>query len=75
LNSPVLTCESPDEPVAEILATGFVIVGDIPTRRSASVGVIDDASWFKPLADVCVSRKLPSTVRDEDAKVFDKMPG
>jgi hypothetical protein len=32
-------------------------------------------SWFKPPADVYASRKLPSTVRDEDAKVFDNLPG
>ena len=46
-----------------------------PERRGVRVGVIDDASWFKPMANVYASRKLPSTHLDEDAKAFDKMPG
>jgi len=43
--------------------------------RFWKVAVIDDTSWFKPAANVYASRKLPSTVLDEDAKVFSKMPG
>ncbi len=46
-----------------------------PGRRSVRVGVIDDASWFKPTANVYVSRKLPSTPLNEDAKAFDQLPG
>ena len=46
-----------------------------PERRSVRVGVIDDASWFEPKANVFVSRKLPSTLLNEAAKAFDKMPG
>ena len=37
--------------------------------------VIDDANWFKPVTNIYASRKLPSTVLNEDAKVFDNMPG
>ena len=46
-----------------------------PDRRTVRVGVIDDASWFKPRANVYASRKLPATVLDPDVKAFDKMPG
>ena len=46
-----------------------------PTRRSVRVGIIDDASWFKPAVNVYTSRKLPATLLDEDAKAFDTMPG
>lgn len=46
-----------------------------PGRRAVRVGVIDDAAWFKPMANVYVSRKLPSTLIDPEAKAFDKMPG
>ncbi|MDP6707095.1 MAG: GFA family protein [Alphaproteobacteria bacterium] len=46
-----------------------------PERRGVRVGAIDDASWFKPRANVYVSRKLPSTPLDEAAKAFDEMPG
>jgi hypothetical protein len=46
-----------------------------PTRRGVRVGAIEDASWFKPAANVYVSRKLPSTLIDPAAKAFDKMPG
>ncbi len=45
-----------------------------PERRAVRVGVIDDASWFKPMANVFAKRKLPSTIMDEDAKAFDEMP-
>ena len=45
-----------------------------PAARAVKVGVIEDASWFKPAANVYVSRKLPSTLLNEDAKSFDKMP-
>jgi hypothetical protein len=46
-----------------------------PERRGIRVGVIDDASWFKPMANVYSSRKLPSTPLDPEVKAFDKMPG
>jgi hypothetical protein len=46
-----------------------------PARRGVRVGVIEDASWFKPAANVYVSRKLPSTQAEPEAKAFDKMPG
>ncbi len=49
--------------------------GAHPARRNVRVGVIEDAGWFKPVANVYVSRKLPSTMLSEDAKAFDKMPG
>ncbi len=46
-----------------------------PSRRGVRVGVIEDASWFKPEVNVYASRKLPSTLLNEDAKAFDEMPG
>lgn len=46
-----------------------------PERRGVRVGVIEDAGWFKPTVNVFVSRKLPSTLLDESAKSFERMPG
>jgi hypothetical protein len=46
-----------------------------PERRGVRLGAIDDASWFRPQADVYNSRKLPSTPVDPDVRAFDKMPG
>ena len=45
-----------------------------PERRSVWVGVIDDASWFKPQAYVYTSKKLPHTPIDLKAESFNKMP-
>ena len=45
-----------------------------PERRSVRVGVIDDASWFKPQAYVYAGKKLPHTPVDPEAETFDKMP-
>lgn len=53
----------------------FTANGAFPERRGIRVGAIDDASWFKPQANVYSSRTLPSTPVDPDVKAFDKMPG
>jgi len=45
-----------------------------PDRRSVWVGVIDDASWFKPEAYFYASKELPHTPVDPQAESFDKMP-
>ena len=45
-----------------------------PERRSVWVGVIDDASWFKPQAYLYASKKLPHTPVDPEVEAFDKMP-
>ena len=42
-------------------------------RRSVWVGVIDDASWFKPQAYVYASKKLPHTPVNPEVETFDKM--
>jgi hypothetical protein len=44
-----------------------------PKRRGVFVGVIDDASWFKPQAYVYASKKLPHTPVDPEVETFDKM--
>ena len=44
-----------------------------PNRRGVFVGVIDDASWFKPQAYVYASKKLPHTPVDSRVETFDKM--
>ena len=46
-----------------------------PGRRSVWVGVIDDASWFKPQAYFYTSKQLPHTPVDPETETFDKMPG
>ena len=43
-----------------------------PERRAVWVGVIDDASWFKPQAYVYDSKKLPNTPVDPAVETFDK---
>ena len=45
-----------------------------PERRSVWVGVIDDASWFRPQAYLYASKKLPHTPVDPEVETFDKMP-
>ncbi len=44
-----------------------------PERRAVWVGVIDDASWFKPQAYVYASKKLPHTPVNPEVETFDKM--
>ena len=44
-----------------------------PKRRGVFVGVIDDASWFKPQAYVYTSKKLPHTPVDPEVETFDEM--
>jgi len=39
------------------------------------IGVIDDASWFKPTVNVYRSRALPSTPIDGEINSFEKMSG
>jgi hypothetical protein len=46
-----------------------------PSRRGVRVGLIEDASWFEPKANVYASHRLPSTPIDPKIKAFDKMPG
>ena len=45
-----------------------------PERRSVWVGVIDDASWFKPEAYFYSRKKLPRIYVDLEAETFEKMP-
>ena len=56
---------------SQLFAWGSGITG----RRGIRIGVIDDASWFKPNANVYSCRKLPSTPLDPEVTAFDKMPG
>ena len=44
-----------------------------PKLSGIFVGVIDDASWFKPQAYVYASKKLPHTPVDPEVETFDKM--
>ena len=44
-----------------------------PDRRGIRVGVIDDASWFKPDAYVYASKKLPHTPVDPEITAYEKM--
>ena len=44
-----------------------------PERRLVWVGVIDDASWFKPQAYLYARKKLPHTPVDPGVTTFDKM--
>ncbi len=44
-----------------------------PERRAVWVGVIDDASWFKPQAYVYARKKLPHTPVNPEVETFDKM--
>ncbi len=44
-----------------------------PDRRGIRVGVIDDASWFKPDAYVYASKKLPHTPIDSEITAYEKM--
>ena len=46
-----------------------------PERRGIRIGAIDDASWFQPMANVYVCKKLPSTPLDDCVNAFEKMPG
>ena len=46
-----------------------------PERRSVWVGVIDDASWFKPEAYLYESKILFHTPVNPTAETFEKMPG
>jgi hypothetical protein len=53
----------------------FSLNSGAPERIGIRVGVIEDASWFKPKANVYSSKKLASTPLDPEVKAFDKMPG
>ena len=44
-----------------------------PNRRGVFVGVIDNASWFKPQAYVYTSKKLPHTPVDPEVETFNEM--
>ena len=44
-----------------------------PERCAVWVGVIDDASWFKPQAYVYARKKLPHTPVNPEVETFDKM--
>ena len=44
-----------------------------PDRRGIRVGVIDDASWFRPDAYVYASKKLPHTPVDPETTAYEKM--
>ena len=44
-----------------------------PERRAIWVGVINDASWFKPEVYFYANRKLPHTPVDPEVETFDKM--
>ena len=44
-----------------------------PERRAVWVGIIDDASWFKPQAYVYARKKLPHTPVNPEVETFDKM--
>jgi hypothetical protein len=44
-----------------------------PERRAVWVGVINDASWFKPEVYFYASRKLPHAPVDPEVETFDKM--
>ena len=43
-----------------------------PKLSGIFVGVIDDASWFKPQAYVYASKKLPDTPVNPEVETFDK---
>jgi len=45
-----------------------------PERRSVWVGVINDASWFRPQAYLYASKKLLHTPVDPQVETFEKMP-
>ena len=53
----------------------FSINSGHPERVGIRVGVIDDASWFQPMANVYTCRKLPSTPIYDSVPAFEKMPG
>jgi hypothetical protein len=44
-----------------------------PERRSVWVGVIDNASWFKPQAYLYANKQLPHTPVNTEVETFDKM--
>ena len=44
-----------------------------PERRAIWVGVINDASWFKPEVYFYASKKLPHVPVDPEVETFDKM--
>jgi hypothetical protein len=44
-----------------------------PERCAVWVGVIDDATWFKPQAYVYARKKLPHTPVNPEVEAFDKM--
>ena len=44
-----------------------------PERRAIWVGVINDASWFKPEVYFYASKKLPHVPVDSEVETFDKM--
>jgi len=49
------------------------VLNNAMKRRGVFVGVIDDASWFKPQAYVYTSKKLPHTPVDPEVETFDEM--
>jgi hypothetical protein len=52
----------------------FTANSNFPERRGVRVGVIDNADWFQPMANVYTCKKLASTPLDVEVKAFDKMP-
>ena len=52
----------------------FTSNSNFPERRGVRVGVIDNADWFQPMANVFTCRKLSSTPLDAEVTAFDKMP-
>jgi len=69
-NLPPRTCRSLNKRTRDHLLFGL---GAVATKN-VRVGVINDASSFKPAANVDVSRKLPPTALDEEVKAIEKMP-
>ena len=69
-NLPPRTCRSLSKRTRGHLLFGL----GAAATKNVRVGVITDASSFKPAANIYVSRKLPPTALDEEAKAVEKMP-
>ncbi len=67
-NLPPRTCRSLNKCTRGHFLFGL---GAVATKN-VRVGVINDASSFKPAANVYVPRKLPPTALDEEAKAIEK---
>ena len=50
----------------------FSLNTHFPERRGIRVGIIDDASWFKPDAYLYTCRKLPHTPVDPEIIAYEK---